>query len=328
METKSIFENTSIKVSNLPKTYFWLEHTLDEKSSSDFEEKERTTEMILITGAYGQLGQDISHYCEGNGIDHINSGQEDMDITDFKQVENYFARYEPTVVIHCAAYTAVDQAEEDVEKCYQINVNGTENIAKMCKKYNAKLIYISTDYAFDGSKIGPYVEEDSTCPIGVYGKSKELGERLVRSNVTQHFIVRISWVFGQFGNNFVKTMLKLGSTREQLNVVADQIGSPTYTFDLAPLLISFVNSDAYGTYHVTNEGYCSWAEFATAIFQEAGYKTRVNQITSAEYPTKATRPKNSMMSKSKLVSSGFVPLRDWREALHHFIEELKMQGEL
>lgn len=284
--------------------------------------------MLLITGAYGQLGQDISHYCDENGIEHVNSGQFDMDITDMDQVERYFAQYEPTSVIHCAAYTAVDKAEDEAELCRQINVVGTENITRACIKHKAKLVYISTDYVFDGKKTVPYVEEDTTCPIGVYGVSKELGEAFVRENLVEHFIVRISWVFGLYGNNFVKTMLRLGSTRDEVNVVADQIGSPTYTFDLAPRLLALVESNAYGTYHITNEGYCSWADFAIAIFQEAEYNTIVNPISSNDYPTKAERPKNSRMSKSKFVSSGFTPLRDWREALHHFIEAMKAQGEL
>jgi len=277
---------------------------------------------VLVTGVGGQLGYDVIKELEKRNIDCISADRAEFDIVDFDAAHKFITDYMPDAVIHCSAYTAVDKAEDEPELCHLVNAVGTENIAKICKEIDAKLIYISTDYVFDGTKDGFYEVDDIPNPINVYGKTKLEGELAVQRILEKYFVVRISWVFGFNGNNFVKTMLRLGKDRSELNVVADQIGSPTYTADLAKLLVDMIQTDKYGIYHANNDGECSWAEFAEEIFKVAGMNVKVNHITTAEYPMKAKRPMNSRMSKEKLVECGFKKLPDWVDALERYVSEL------
>lgn len=274
---------------------------------------------VLVTGANGQLGYDVVKVLKLRNIECCGTTRNDFDVCDFTRAEKYITAFHPDVIIHCAAYTAVDKAEDEKELCRAVNAVGTENIAKICKKINAKMLYISTDYVFDGTKKGFYEVDDTPNPINVYGKTKLEGEQAVQKILDRYFIVRISWVFGEHGNNFVKTMLRLGKERKEISIVSDQIGSPTYTLDLAQLLVDMVQTDKYGIYHVTNEGECSWAEFAEEIFKAAGMDVKVNRITSAKYPTKAKRPKNSKMSKDSLVKYGFRALQTWQKSIIAFM---------
>ena len=262
----------------------------------------------LITGVKGQLGYDITRELDKRGeTDYLALDVADMDITDAKKVMEVITAYQPDVIFHCAAWTAVDKAEEMEESCKKVNVEGTKNITDAAIKVDAKLIYLSTDYVFDGTKEGYYTEEDAVNPKSVYGRTKYLGEEEVRRN-KKHFIARISWVFGINGNNFIKTMLKLSENHDTVNVVDDQIGSPTYTVDLAKVLVDMAQTEKYGTYHVTNENYCSWAEFAEYIFKSNNKDTKVNKVTTEEYleltkTSQAYRPRNSKLSKDKLKSN-------------------------
>ncbi len=274
---------------------------------------------VLVTGANGQLGYDVVKELQKQNIVCCGATRKDFDIVDFEATEKFITNYMPDVVIHCAAYTAVDKAEDEQGLCCLVNASATENIAQICKKINAKMVYISTDYVFDGTKDGFYEIDDKPNPINVYGRTKLLGEQEVQKILNKYFIVRISWVFGKHGNNFVKTMLKLGKERKELNVVADQYGSPTYTADLAPLLIEMIKTDKYGIYHATNEDVCSWAEFAEEIFKLAEMNVKVNHITTDEYPTKAKRPLNSRLSKEKL-DKYFHNLPFWEISLEKFIK--------
>ena len=278
---------------------------------------------ILVTGANGQLGHDILLNLTARGIDGIPADIAEFDITQAAATEQFIAAHQPDAVIHCAAYTAVDKAEDDVELCRLINVTGTENIARACQKINAKMVYVSTDYVFPGTGKSPYETAAQTEPLSTYGKTKLGGEHAVEQLLERYFIVRTSWVFGKNGNNFVKTMLRLGKEREEVNVVCDQIGSPTYTVDLARLLVDMALSEQYGVYHATNEGFCSWAEFAQAIFRKAGLSARVNFITTDQYPVRAHRPFNSRLSKSGLDQAGFQRLPDWEDALKRYLAEIK-----
>ncbi|HHK5532474.1 TPA: dTDP-4-dehydrorhamnose reductase [Bacillus mobilis] len=280
---------------------------------------------ILVTGYNGQLGYDVVKRGEKQGLEMQGIGIEDLDITNEAAVYEFVDKVKPDAIIHCAAYTAVDKSEDDKELCWNVNVEGTKYLATAAKKLNAKFVYISTDYVFDGEGARAFVETDTPNPVGYYGLTKYEGEKVVRSLLDNTFIVRISWVFGINGNNFIKTMLRLGETRNELNVVGDQIGSPTYTYDLARLLIDMVVTEKYGTYHATNEGFCSWAEFAQEIFEIAGQDVKVNSITTEEYPTRAVRPKNSRMSKQKLIDNGFEPLQDWKKAIKHYITQLQQE---
>ena len=222
---------------------------------------------VLVTGVKGQLGYEIVKELKNRGYsDVLGIDREEMDITNENEVNNMIESYNPSVIFHCAAWTQVDLAEDEYDKCYAVNVDGTKNIASSANKIGAKMFYISTDYVFDGTKEGFYEIDDEVNPKSVYGETKYLGEKVVRENVDKHFITRISWVFGINGNNFIKTMLKLSETKDELNVVADQYGSPTYTVDLASLLVTMMETEKYGTYHINNEGYCNWAEFAEYIF--------------------------------------------------------------
>ncbi len=282
---------------------------------------------ILVTGVNGQLGYDVCKVLSVRGVEHRGVDIQDFDITDAAAVRNYITEYYPDAVIHCSAWTAVNRAEEELEKCRAVNAGGTRNIAAVCREIGAKMLYISTDYVFRGTGERFYEPEDPTSPLGAYGETKLEGERAVQELLDRYFIVRISWVFGKNGHNFVKTMLRLAETKEEVNVVCDQIGSPTYTVDLAPLLCDMIMTDKYGVYHATNEGVCSWAEFAREIFWLAGKKVKVNAIPTSEYPTRAVRPLNSRMSKAKLEQAGFSRLPDWQDALGRYLKELKGEQE-
>ena len=279
---------------------------------------------VLVTGANGQLGYDVVKELQKQNIECYGASRQDFDIVDFEATENFIKNYMPDAVIHCAAYTAVDKAEDEQGLCYLVNASATENIAEICKKINAKMLYISTDYVFDGTKDGFYEVDDKPNPINVYGKTKLLGEQAVQRILNKYFIVRISWVFGEHGNNFVKTILRLGKERKEINVVADQCGSPTYTADLVPLLVEMIQTDKYGIYHATNEGVCSWAEFAEEIFKIAGMDVKVNYITTAEYPTRAKRPMNSRLSKEKLIEKSYFKLPIYIEALMQYFVVTKI----
>ena len=278
--------------------------------------------MILVTGVNGQLGYDVVKVLNKRKIECLGIDKEELDITDSEAVNKYITKLKPECVIHCAAYTAVDKAEDDIEMCTKVNVNGTENIAKACKEIDSKMIYISTDYVYDGKGDKPFEVNGNIAPQSVYGKTKYEGEVKVKELLKKYFIVRISWVFGINGNNFVKTMIRLGKEKESLNVVCDQIGSPTYTADLAPLLCDMAISEKYGIYNATNEGFCSWAEFAEEIMKQAGLKCKINPIPTSEYPSKAVRPFNSRMSKKALINNGFTLMEDWREALKKYFKIL------
>lgn len=278
---------------------------------------------ILVTGGGGQLGHDICRELERRGIEYMAPSSKEMDITDSDAVREQICTYRPDAVIHCAAWTAVDAAEDIPEQVFAVNGGGTRNIALACQEIEAKMLYISTDYVFSGTGTRFYEPDDPTGPVNVYGKSKLAGELAVKEFLEKYFIVRISWVFGEYGNNFVKTMLRLAETRTEINVVCDQVGSPTYTADLAPLLCDMVETEKYGTYHATNEGTCSWAEFAEEIFRLTGKNIKVNRISTEEYPSKASRPKNSRLSKACLENAGFIRLPVWNDALSYFLKEMR-----
>lgn len=277
---------------------------------------------VLVTGATGQLGCDVCRVLNARGIGHVGVSSREFDLTDSAAVSAYMAAYRPDAVIHCAAYTKVDLAEDEQARCMAVNAQGTACVAKACKDCGAKLLYISTDYVFPGAGEAPYGTDAPTGPVNVYGLSKLAGEEAVRETLAAYFIVRISWVFGVNGNNFIKTMLKLGESRQEVSVVADQIGSPTYTADLAPLLCDLVKTERYGTYHATNEGFCSWVELAEEVFRQRGMAVRVNRISTAEYPTRAARPLNSRLSKASLDACGLERLPDWKDAVARYLEEL------
>lgn len=300
---------------------------------------------VLVTGVAGQLGHDVMNELHKRGYEGVGSdiapkysGADDgtavtkmdyvqMDITNSQEVTETIKKVNPDVVVHCAAWTAVDLAEEseNKEKVMAINVGGTENIAKVCKELDCKMVYISTDYVFDGYGTKPWEEDcKDYAPLNVYGESKLMGEKVVSLNLEKYFIVRIAWVFGVNGNNFIKTMLNVGKKFDTLKVVNDQIGTPTYTYDLSRLLVDMIETDKYGYYHATNEGgYISWYDFACEIFKQAGYKTKVNPVTTEEYGvSKARRPFNSRLNKTKLVENGFTPLPDWKDALSRYLKEI------
>lgn len=277
---------------------------------------------VLVTGIGGQLGHDVVRELEKRGQEVVGVGRAEMDITDEGKVREVIRTCAPDAVIHCSAYTAVDRAEGEDDLCHQVNVEGTKYIAEACAELDCKMIYISTDFVFSGEGERPWETDDEAGPINVYGKTKYEGELEVKSRLNKWFIVRISWVFGYNGNNFVKTMLRLGKENGAVKVVADQIGSPTYTRDAAVLLADLVQTEKYGVYHASNEGFCSWYEFAKEIFQAAGMdEVSVTPITSDEFPAKAKRPFNSRMSKKKLVKEGFNILPSWQDALKRYLQE-------
>lgn len=283
---------------------------------------------VLVTGVNGQLGYDVVNELKSRKHEAIGVDVAEMDVTDKDAVNRVIGEVRPDAVIHCAAWTAVDAAEEpsNYEKVMKINADGTKYIAEACKFVNAKMIYISTDYVFNGQGEIPWqVDCKDYAPLNVYGESKLSGEKAVSELLEKYFIVRIAWAFGRNGNNFIKTMLRLSETHEILRVVADQIGTPTYTYDLARLLVDMVETEKYGYYHATNEGgYISWADFAKEIFRQTGKTTQVIPVTTAEYGlSKARRPFNSRLDKSKLVTSGFTPLPTWQDALARYLNVLK-----
>ena len=295
---------------------------------------------VLVTGVKGQLGFDVVNELKDKNIEAVGVDIEEMDITDKASVDKVIKEVNPDAVIHCAAWTAVDAAEDEdkQEKVKLVNVNGTQNIADVCKELDIKMMYISTDYVFNGEGTEPWQPDcKDYAPQNVYGQTKLDGELAVANTLDKYFIVRIAWVFGKNGNNFIKTMLKVGKNHDQLKVVSDQIGTPTYTFDLAKLLVSMIVTDKYGYYHATNEGgYISWWDFTKEIFKQAtemGYdrysekNITVTPVTTAEYGvSKAKRPFNSRLDKSKLVENGFTPLPTWQDAVSRYLKELDIES--
>jgi dTDP-4-dehydrorhamnose reductase len=280
---------------------------------------------ILVTGADGQLGHDIIHHLEKRNIECCGVDIADFDLTDAPAVLSWVKDYRPSRVIHCAAYTAVDKAEEQKELCTAVNVTGTQNIAAACKEIGAPMMYISTDYVFDGiTKNTPWETDDPKAPINHYGQTKYEGELAVQNTLSDYFIVRICWVFGKNGHNFVKTMLRLAQTKNEVSVVDDQFGAPTYTYDAAKLMCDMIVTDRFGVYHACNETYISWHEFACEIFRQAGISMQVNALTSEQYPSKAKRPKNSRLSKKSLDEAGFARLPDYKNALSRYLAEMDM----
>ena len=277
---------------------------------------------ILVTGYNGQLGYDVVKELNSRSVECRGVDREDFDITDRDETVGYICGYAPDAVIHCAAYTAVDRAEDDEENCRKVNADGTENIAVACEKLRAKMLYVSTDYVYGGDGEAPFETDSPTNPKNVYGVTKLEGEKAVMKYIDKFFIVRTSWVFGINGSNFVKTMLRLGDEKESLNVVCDQVGSPTYTPDLARLICDLIVTEKYGIYHGTNENFCSWAEFAAEIMKLGGKKTVINPVPSSEYPTKAERPHNSRLSKKCLDEAGIKRLPTWQDALKRFLKEM------
>ena len=277
---------------------------------------------VLVTGAKGQLGTDLMNELEKRGIESIGVDVQEMDITDREACMRVISESKADAVIHCAAYTAVDAAEDNVDLCRKINGEGTRNVALACQATGAKMMYISTDYVFDGQGTRPWEPDDNRSPLNVYGQTKYEGELAVEELVEKFFTVRIAWVFGVAGKNFIKTMLRLGKERGAVSVVDDQVGSPTYTYDLARLLVDMIQTDYYGRYHATNEGFCSWYGFACEIFRQAGMDdVKVTPVSSDQFPVKAVRPANSRMSKAKLAENGFEPLPTWQDALGRFLKE-------
>ena len=286
---------------------------------------------VLVTGVKGQLGYDVVNELNKRGHEAIGVDIEEMDITDPQSVNATISLVNPQAVIHCAAWTAVDAAEDEENRdlVHRVNVDGTQNIANECKKLGCKMMYISTDYVFNGQGTDPWQPDcKDYAPLSVYGKTKLDGELAVANTLEQFFIVRIAWAFGHNGKNFIKTMLSLSEKYDVLRVVSDQIGTPTYTFDLARLLVDMIETDRYGYYHATNEGgYISWADFASEIFRQANKTTTVIPVTTEEYGmSKAARPFNSRLDKSKLVQSGFAPLPTWQDALERFLLGMKKNG--
>ncbi|MCI5649860.1 MAG: dTDP-4-dehydrorhamnose reductase [Fusicatenibacter sp.] len=287
---------------------------------------------VLVTGVKGQLGHDVMNELAKRGYEGIGVDIDEMDITDGDSVQKVIGEAAPDAVIHCAAWTAVDLAEDEdkIGKVRLVNATGTENIAKVCHELDCKMLYLSTDYVFDGQGTRPWEPDDERHPLNVYGQTKYEGELAVEEWVEKFFIVRIAWVFGVNGKNFIRTMLNLGKTHDRITVVNDQIGSPTYTYDLSRLLVDMIETEKYGRYHATNEGLCSWYEFACEIFRQASEldpvygKVTVIPVSSDEYPAKAKRPSNSRMSKEKLTENGFALLPTWQDALHRYLGEIEI----
>ncbi len=270
---------------------------------------------VLITGVSGQLGFDAAELLTAKGVPFLGVSSKELDVTDLDAVLRMFDTYRPDAVLHCAAWTKVDLAENEPERCMRVNANGTRNIALACRELGAKLLYVSTDYVFPGTGEKPWETDDPTGPLNVYGESKLAGEEAVKELLERYFIVRTSWVISEHGNNFVKTMRRLAETHDRLCVVDDQIGSPTFTKDLAPLLCGMLETEKYGVYHATNEGFCSWAELAEAVFRLIGKRVTVEHVSTEAYGAKAPRPKNSRLSKSSLDAAGFMRLPEWEASL-------------
>lgn len=278
--------------------------------------------MILVTGANGQLGSDVCDILKKRNIPYLPTDIDNLDLTNKDKVTAVFEDNEITAVIHCAAYTAVDKAEDDFETCFKVNGYGTLYLADCCKEKDIKIIYISTDYVFTGSGDEPFETDAEISPLNTYGKSKYMGEEAVRQLCKKHFVVRTSWVFGEKNTNFIHTMLRLSKTNDTVNVVADQIGSPTYAKHLAKLLCEMIATEKYGTYHATNEGFCSWAELAEKTFEIKGCDCKVNPVPSDAYKTKAKRPLNSRLSKRSLDQNGFQRLPFWQDAVKEYLNNI------
>lgn len=276
---------------------------------------------ILVTGGHGQLGTELTLMLKDKGFEAYGLEHKELDITDLEHVRSVFHEIKPDVVCHTAAYTAVDKAETDRDGAFLVNAYGTRNVAIAAEEIGAKLVYVSTDYVFNGEKEGAYTEFDFPSPLGVYGQSKYAGEQFVRDFHSKFFIARTSWVYGQYGGNFVKTMLKLAETHDQLKVVNDQHGCPTYTKDLAEKIIELFQTDKYGVYHLSNSGSCTWYEFAKAIFEIKGLDITVNPCTTEEFPRPAKRPKNSEFEHMALRLNGFEDVRGWLKALKAYLHK-------
>lgn len=282
---------------------------------------------VLVTGVKGQLGFDVMNELKKRGMTGIGVDVDEMDITDAAACRRVISEAGPDAVIHCAAYTAVDAAEQNMDLCRRVNAGGTRNIAEVCRDLDIKMMYISTDYVFNGQGTRPWEPDDERAPLNAYGQSKYEGELAIEELLQKYFIVRIAWVFGVNGKNFIKTMLRLGKERGAVSVVDDQIGSPTYTYDLARLLVDMIQTEKYGRYHATNEGLCSWYEFAREIFRQAGMTdVQVSPVSTAQYtsmyPGQAKRPENSRISKEKLSENGFERLPLWQDALGRYLKEI------
>ena len=275
---------------------------------------------ILVTGAKGQLGWDVAKRLAPDH-DVVRFDVEQMDLATPSLIGGILSKVEPDLIVHCGAFTAVDKAEEEKDLCHRINAEATRAIAAHAVESDTRMIYISTDYVFDGTKLEPYEIDDQTHPINFYGQTKLEGELAVKELMKKYQIIRTSWVFGVNGSNFVKTMVRLGKEREVVRVVSDQVGSPSYTVDLANLIAEMVRSDRYGTFHATNEGYCSWHQFATEIFRKKGLKAKIESVATEDYPSKALRPKNSRLSKSSLDEARFHRLPSWQDALERYLRE-------
>lgn len=278
---------------------------------------------LFITGANGQLGRDVAQQAANAGYEVHALSKTELDITNEAQVMKTIEAIKPDVVIHAAAYTKVDQAETETDLAFLVNGIGTRNVALAARKVGAKFCYVSTDYVFDGEKGSPYHEYDLVKPINVYGESKYAGEELCKLVADRLFIVRTSWVYGLHGHNFVKTMLRLANERSELKVVHDQLGSPTYTVDLAAMLLQIVQTERYGIYHVTNSGQCTWYQFAQTIFDLSGITITVRPVPTAEYPTPARRPRYSVLDHMALRTNGFPEMRHWKDALQAFLDEME-----
>lgn len=277
---------------------------------------------IIVTGSKGQLGTDVVAELQKNGIEAVGADLPEFDITDSKAVESFVSASNADAVIHCAAFTNVDIAETDRKICRRVNADGTLNIARSCAKHDIKMLYISTDYVFSGEGDIPFETDSPAMPCNYYGESKLAGEKAVIENCGKYFIVRISWVFGENGRNFVKTMLRISKERKEITVVDDQTGSPTYTKDLSKLLCDMIVTEKYGVYHATNEGFCSWAEFASEIMKLSGAQAKIIPVTSEEYKSVAKRPSNSRLSKKSLDNNGFGRLPHWKNALERYLDNI------
>ncbi len=278
---------------------------------------------VAVTGCKGQLGADLTAEMEKRNIQAAGIDIDTVDITDYEALEAFIEAEKPDAVVHLAAYTVVDKAEQEKEKCALINIKGTENIAKICGEKGIKLLYTSTDYIFGGEGDTPFETDSTPAPCNYYGLTKYEGEQAVKKYCPQHFIVRISWVFGVHGKNFVYTMLRLAENNREIRVVNDQTGSPTFTPDISKLICDMIATDKYGVYHATNEGFCTWAEFAAEIMRRAGKDTKIIPISTEQYPTPAKRPRNSRLSKKSLDDAGFARLPRWENALDRFLKEVR-----
>ncbi|GAB6676589.1 dTDP-4-dehydrorhamnose reductase [Bacillus cereus] len=277
---------------------------------------------VLVTGAKGQLGQDVLCLLENQPWEVFGFGREELDITNEEQVREKVLSIKPDIIIHTAAYTQVDQAESDEETAFKVNAEGTKYLAQAAETVEAKFCYVSTDYVFDGTKNEPYKVDDKTNPQTVYGSSKLAGEQYTLKYCSKSYIVRTSWVFGLYGNNFVKTMLSLAESKKELGVVHDQVGSPTYTTDLARFIINLVQTEKYGIYHGSNSGVCSWYEFAKAIFEQSNIEIEVNPLKTEDFPRPAVRPKYSVLDKGMIEQNGFEAFRDWNESLKDYLNKM------